>query len=229
MGRKREKSELERYLDGMILSLRLQAAKRPEEWVRWGSVVALVVLSHYDQWPAAIAVMVVSTPVQMTLMKRRLGAKNASQVLARSMEDLAPTSFRRDLRKGRLDAKIGPEARALLESCAASANVLIATAVESHMTRGGGIVALKSFKPLTASMEALMKTALARTLQATMLKRVPDEETLAELREIDASLRTLRDEAQRLSLEVCPRPALPEEATNVLDGIKARAELDGRA
>lgn len=225
MAAKREKSELERYVDGLVWTERIQAAKRPEEWARWGAVAAIVLVPT-GNYVAMGGVIVASWGLQSWLTKRRLGVRDYRSGLARIIEEGTPKWVQRELRKGRFDAKVGPEARALLEACAALANGIIASMVESNMLSGGGKTALLTFKPFAESAESLMRSAIGRVQKATMLRQLPDDETLEELRATEARLAIVHEEAKRLAKEFRPPSALEANPSLGLEIIEARRELE---
>lgn len=226
MPRKRTKSELERSVDGIVWSGHIQAAKRPEEWLRWGAFALIGAFARYESFALVFALGILVCVVQVGLMRRRLGVKDASQILARMVPKMAAKNARRKLRKGTYDAEVGPEARAILERCAALANATVEASVETHMMNGGGRASLEAFRPLTRAGEESMKAALVRVQTATIMKRLPDEETLADLRAIEASLTVLREEARLLARDYRPAVALPADAGLAAERAEARRELD---
>ncbi len=229
MARKREKTELERYVRGAMVQLRLQAAKRPEEWLRWSSPVGFAVVFGPGHYAVAAGFFVASLAAQVGLAHRRLGGGTLNEKVAKSLPEAALRNADRRLRKGSYEDKVGAEARAVLESCAASANAAVAAAAEAHFANAGRPVVLEAFRPISKSLDVLMKEALVRADRATIMGRLPDDEALADLRAIDASLAELRDEAQRLAREFRAIVPLPEDASLAAERLEARRELDQNA
>ncbi|RYG22844.1 hypothetical protein EON82_15900 [bacterium] len=226
MSRKPPKSELERYIDSAVVSLRVQAIKRPEEWLRAIPLGVAVGLIVGGEVALGLLLSAIAFAFQMWFSYRQAGGANSVQGLSRLMREMAVKNARRDLRRGTYDAQVGPKARARLESCAASANVVIESAGAAYMMDGGGRPALEAFKPLTNGAEQSMKEALSRMQQAFIVRRMPDEEALADLREIDNRLAILRDEAKRLAREFKSASALSDPLTDPAALAEARRELD---
>ncbi|RYG33726.1 hypothetical protein EON81_17455 [bacterium] len=222
---KRTRSELERYLDGMVISLRIQSAKRPEEWFRWGGLVLFVLVGGFFGYPLALLVLLLALVGQVWLTRRRLGVIDSAGLMTRSLEESAPTYVRRALRKGKLDEQVGPEARSILESCATLANSILLAAAKVYMVEGGGMTALKAFKPITGSTETLMKSALHLVSQDTMFRQKPTAETLDRLREIETSLKLLVVETEEMASQHRTPSNLSLDATATIEAIKAREEL----
>lgn len=216
------KSELERYVSGLLVSLWVQAAKRPEEWLRWGGLfVSIQLFVWVGPMPGLVAFLATFFGA-IVLTQRRLGQGDPTKVSGGLLLETAPKSVQRELRKGTFDAKVGPECRALLEESARTANTILMTAAKSGMVDGGGREALLKFKHLTGPTESLMKSALARIQFSTLMGRAPDEDTVEELKKIEANLRVVLAEVKRLDRQLAPPSAIPE----VLDAIQARKELD---
>ena len=218
------KSELERYVGGLILSLRIQAAKRPEEWLRWGGLFVSIQLFVWVGPVPGLVAFLASFFGAITLAQRRLGQGDPTKVSGGLLLETAPRSVQRELRKGTFDAKVGPECRALLEESARTANTVLMTATDAANAVVGIVpdADLLKFKPLTEASESLMKSALARIQFSTLMGRAPDEDTVEELKKIEANLRVVLAEAKRLGRQLAPPSAAPE----VLDAIQARKELD---
>lgn len=209
----------------MATQLRFQKAKRPEEWLRWTSPVVFGVLVGPGDYALAIGFGVVSVAAQIGLAHRRLGGGTLNEKVVRSLPESALARAHRELRKGTFDERAGPEARAILESCASSYRAIVESAGAAHFENGGRPVVLETFRPISRSLDGLMKEALVRADQATIMRRRPDAEALADLRALEADLAALRDEAERLAREFRPARALAEGVLPA-ERDEARRELD---
>ncbi len=219
------KSELERALETLVWRDRVAAFRRPEEWLRWTTVLAFAPLLGSGRWPLAIALFILGAIAQNALARRRLGARGRDGLLARALEDSFPKTARRMLRRGELDPAVGPEARAALERCARLANATSRAAAEAFTF--GSPRHRPAARKLHRSVETLLRAALAPLAHTTLLRRPPGIPALTLLRETEAALTLLRAEAERLRDEGAKPPtALPESARAHLAEIRARAEMN---
>jgi hypothetical protein len=213
------KSELERCVKGLALSLNIQALKRPEEWVRWSGLFLSIQLYMWVGWWAGLLAFLLTIIGSIALGRRRLTPGAPTRSLWTLLEESSPGIVRRELRQGKFDAKVGAECRAILEEAARSANAIVSHSFTARIVHGGGKEAELKFEPLMKATEGLMKSALARIQYATLDGRTPDEDTVTELTKIEANLRVVLAEAKRL--------APPSElAADHMEAIQARRELD---
>lgn len=214
------KSEFERYLDSMIFSLRIQTMKRPEEWVRWGSIVGIGLLVPFVKYPLLIVFAVLLAVVQWRLASRRLKATDRGEFFRRSFEENLPKTVRRAVKKGKFDTVVGLEARASLERSAESANGILAECAEAMMFGGLTGEARKPYSRPGASTEAMMKSALNAISRSMLLKVKVDAEALDRLREVESGLETLHEEAIRMRRTTLPGQAIPGAVATHLEEIR---------
>jgi len=221
MGGNRNKSALERYLDGLIIWLEIQKLKRPEEWVRSLTFVPAVLAITSGYWLLGAVLFIVCVGV-MGFLRTKAGGSAWTRTLRESM----PRVARKAIRNGSFDGKVGGEVRAILDRCVATANQITADHVEMLMFAGLSRAEKKSQLPVGRSMEQLMLNAFGALRRPLLLNAPLEEEELGQLREVEASLQTLRVESLSLRRGSLKPETLPDEVTTHLEEIKALEELN---
>ena len=228
MGRRHEKSDLETVVERLGWTLRVQKIRRPEEWVRWGAIPAIWYGTYAQSVPFMVGALVVSGGAAYLLFRRRLGGGTPGELVARSLPEAAIESARRGLRRGTYDAQVGPEA-------AGGPGVRAPRLTSPRWRKGCGCTSstrgqpavLEAFRATTSAADDLMRAAISRAQEATMLGRLPQAADLADLRAIEAGLVGLAGEAQVLAQELRPDGVLPESARLAqAERAEARRELD---
>jgi|GEM_PF-6613720 len=224
---------LEQYLKGAVLADRLYKLRRPEEWIRWIALVAVTLLTAIQQWVWAGAAFVGWIVASWLLAALRVKSFQFHSIMADEMKALVPKRMREDLSKGRLEAKIGPEAATILDGCAKSTLVPMHAFVEARMLGVGGSRTYRDAqRQAMDSADTLMRRALETVQPSLIWKTPPTEGDLARLRSLQDQLAELARESEaaaQLVKEGSAPDVLRESLVNLRAFQAAHQEVDADA
>lgn len=191
---------------------RLEAWHRPEEWLRWLALPALLGLRGAGiSLAGSTAAFVFLFALGTVLTASRIRALGGGRTVKGFAEEALPKTILKALEDGTYDVRVASEDRAALDRCAALSTSIGATVYEEAVMAGGTRAERARYRTLSRSASALMATAFAALARPLIYRASMGEPEREALRAAERGLTSLRDEADRLRRGPRPRPELPPQ------------------